>query len=98
MKVYICGKVTGEPERDCKFKFMLRARYLRDCGHEVVVPTEIVPFDADWKEAMRICIAALVTCEAISPLSDTLNSKGAMLEWQIAQPLGLKVIIPSALN
>ena len=94
MKVYICGKVTGEDPLFCSMKFKQHAYHLRELGHEVINPMELVPVGVDWKLAMIICIRELITCDAISPLADTLNSKGAMLEWSIAQQLGLHIIMP----
>jgi hypothetical protein len=66
---------------------------LKKEGFEVVCPVDIVPDGTDWKEAMKICLAALIDCNAISPLPDIWDSKGAMLEFNIAAQLGYPVVM-----
>lgn len=99
MKVYIAGKVTGEPKHSCALKFATAQKELEKRGYEVVNPIEVVgDLNADWKTAMRKCIAALVECDAICILPDWDESKGARIELELAIKLGLSLLcIPSTL-
>jgi predicted secreted Zn-dependent protease len=89
-KVYIAGKVTGEPYEDCKAKFNRRAEILRKQGYEVINPVEIVSRTASWETAMKICIKALVNCDAYYMLPGWRDSRGAKIEYKLAQVLGLQ--------
>jgi len=40
---------------------------------------------------MRVCIIALMSCDAIFMLSNHYQSKGAMIELALAKELGMKV-------
>jgi hypothetical protein len=40
---------------------------------------------------MRKCLIALLHCEAILLLPDARKSKGAMIEYQLAKDLGIRV-------
>lgn len=91
--VYILGKVTGEPYQECYNKFEKREKQLIELGFEVVNPMKLIPKGTNWKEAMRICIASLVGCFAVSPLTGWHHSKGATIEMNIAKSLEF-VIIP----
>lgn len=89
-KVYIAGKVTGENYKDCVTKFNTRAEILRKQGYEVINPIEIVPASADWKTAMKICINALLECDAYYMIPDWRYSRGAKIELNLALALGLQ--------
>ncbi|TWP23506.1 DUF4406 domain-containing protein [Apibacter muscae] len=89
-KVYIAGKVSGEPYEVCKAKFNHRAELLRAQGYEVVNPMEIVPKESNWREAMNICIRAITECQAYFMLEDWRLSRGAKIELNLMLGLGLQ--------
>lgn len=89
-KVYIAGKVTGEEYENCVNKFKKRAEILRNQGYSVVNPMEIIPPNTDWRTAMKICVNELIDCEYIYMLPGWRDSKGAKLEYQLAQELDLQ--------
>lgn len=90
MKVYIIGKVTGLLYDEVCTAFNERQLQLEERGHEVVNPVKIVPEECGWEEAMRICIAQLVTCDAVSLLDNAVFSRGGTLEMLIAGELRLQ--------
>ena len=91
-KIYIAGKVTGEPKHSCALKFATAQKELEKRGFEVINPIEVVgDFNADWQTAMRKCIIALMDCDAICLLPDWIDSRGAKIEFELAAKLGLGV-------
>lgn len=89
-KIYIIGKVTGLPEKDVVRKFNTASRIVRDIRFLPINPIEVVNnFEADWKTAMRKCIAALMTADGAYLLEDSKDSKGAQIEIELCQVLGI---------
>jgi len=87
-KIYIAGKVTGEPKHSCALKFAMAAKEIEAQGFEAVNPIEVVrDFEAPWETAMKKCIKALMDCDALFFLPCTENSPGANWELEIANRL-----------
>ena len=86
MKIYVATKITGIPWSVVKSKLAEAKAYLLAIGYEPVIPTELPGNSKDtlWEESMKICIRALVDCDAIALLEDWTNSRGARLEQTIA--------------
>ena len=91
-RIYIAGKVTGENELKCKQKFFIAEIGLIDRDVFVVNPTKIIKAETDWVASMKICISLLLTCDTLYCLPDWKESRGATLEHQIAQSLGMHII------
>lgn len=92
-KIYIAGKVTGLERSVVEKNFNTLKEYFTQKGFEVVSPIDIVTDPAtEWKAAMKICIAALIDCDFIYPMSNTCDSKGAMIELDIAKALDILVL------
>ena len=91
MRVYLAGPITGVS--DYFEKFAKAAQQLRMEGHEVFNPAaanldelpinKIMAYELDW-----LCREA----EAIALLPGWINSKGATIEFLLAEYLKLKVI------
>lgn len=93
-KIYIAGKVTGENQMECAYKFAAAQKGLEDQGFEAVNPIEVVgDWETPWEIAMDLCLAALETCDAIFMLPDHINSRGALIEKARAIELGFPVLI-----
>lgn len=90
MKVYISGKITGDA--DYKQKFKTARNILESAGFEVFNPAEEQEEPGkSWTWYMRKDIAGLVECDAIYLLKDWEDSRGARLEYHIAQQLEMKI-------
>lgn len=90
MKVYISGKITGEPRY--KEMFAEAEGTLRAQGYDVVNPAgkdELEGEGHTWEEYMRHNIGLLVQCDGIYLLKNYCESQGALLESDIAESLGL---------
>ncbi|MBP4139647.1 DUF4406 domain-containing protein [Flavobacterium geliluteum] len=91
-KIYIAGKVTGEPIAQCTMKFGNAQKQIEALGFEVVNPLALVnDWKAPWHEAMKKCLKALIDCDGVLMLDDWHLSKGAKIELQLAISLGLSV-------
>lgn len=91
-KIYIAGPMTGIPDLNYP-AFHEAAAALRAAGHEVFNPAENpAPACGSWNGYMRMAIAQLTQCEAIYLLHGWSASKGARLEYRIAQDFQIKPI------
>ncbi|WP_050872407.1 DUF4406 domain-containing protein [Comamonas testosteroni] len=91
-RVYLSGPMSGLPELNYP-TFNDKATELRARGWHVENPAENPPPPCgSWRGYMRMALWQLVSCEAIYLLPGWENSKGARLEYSIAQSLGLEVI------
>lgn len=61
-KVYIAGKITGDPEY--RMKFRLEKNRLEAEGHIVLNPAEL-PAGMDPKDYMRICFAMMEVADEV---------------------------------
>lgn len=91
--VYIAGKVTGLSYLDALTKFMKAEAKLLQAGYHVINPMYLVHKDAEWKEAMRICLSVLPHADHIFLLHDWNESEGAMWERETALRLGIPQLI-----
>ena len=93
MKIYISGPMTGLV--DLNFPaFNAAAARLRELGFDVINPAELNPDRTkSWQECMRVDIKALCDCDAIALLDGYQTSKGARLEIEIAEGLGIPVVM-----
>ncbi len=92
MKIYLAGKYTDDPNARQKFAWWRRAvRYFFD--GDVVVPTDIVPEGANWKDAMRICLNFIRhAADMVAMLPDWTESRGATIEEWYARRYNKRVV------
>jgi hypothetical protein len=89
-RIYIAGKVTGTPIEETTNKFKSWKQAIESMGFEAVNPLEVVNnWNTPWEQAMRMCVAALVGCDAVFLLPDWMDSRGALIEQRIAQEMGI---------
>ena len=94
MKVYLSGPITGV--NDFEKNFAIAEKYFSGRGHAVENPVktgavlkELSGKEPTWAEYMREDIKTLVDCDAIAMLPGWGDSRGARLERQVADALGL---------
>ena len=100
--IYIAGKISGECETPellakCCNKF---DRYGLELLCDKVSYTHGILINSDyigkpgqeWKDYMKRDLAVLLTCNEIHMLPDWEDSKGATIEHDLAQKLGIKIV------
>jgi hypothetical protein len=92
-KIYISGKITGLTFGEVQAKFKAAKKFVSEQGYEAVSPLENgLPFDYPWTQHLKMDIMMLMDCDAVYLLSDWCDSKGAMLEKNIVEALGMEMI------
>ena len=89
MKIYIAGKITGDP--DYRAKFADAQRQIEAQGHIVLNPA-MLPEGMEPKDYMRICFAMIDTADAIYLLKDWCSSFGASIERSYAMYTGKSIL------
>lgn len=91
-KVYISGKITGI-ENEAPELFAKAEKELQSKGFETVNPLTLNhQHDKSWHSYMKEDIKALCDCDIIYMLSNWKDSKGAIIENEIAIMIGLEVV------
>lgn len=95
MKIYISGQITGLFIEEAKKQFKEAEVLLKEKGHEVINPFNIIPDNPNpkWEDYMLADIKELFSCEAIYLLSNWYLSKGARIEKHIAEEMNFKCYI-----
>lgn len=92
MKIYIAGKITGDPKYREKFEKVERT--LVWLGYSVMNPACLSDDkEFSWDDYMAITAAMQERCEATVLLPDWQDSKGATIEAQKAKILGHKIFL-----
>lgn len=91
MKIYIAGKITGDP----KYfeKFWRAETELKKQGYVILNPA-LLPEKMTPMDYMRICFAMIDTADAVAFLSDWRESPGATLEHAYCEYIGKRIIYP----
>jgi hypothetical protein len=87
LRLYLCGGIT----RDVYYlsKFLKAEKELYEAGFHPVNPTSVIPANSEWQEAMREAISLMVKCDGVALLSDWKESKGAVIEANLALDIGI---------
>ena len=81
VKVYIAGKITGNPSY--KQQFAEAEKKLREKGFTTMNPA-VLPDGFEHQEYMRVCFSMIDVCDAVYFLSNWEDSKGARMEYNYA--------------
>ena len=88
-RIYIAGPMSGLPKLNYP-AFNRAAEGLRALGYEVENPAENPePPCKSWAGYMRMSVAQVARCDEVHFLRGWSQSRGARLERQIAESLGL---------
>lgn len=87
MKIYISGKITGLPIQDVRQKFEDVKALLDEIGFDAVNPMASHD-EMTWEQHMVKDIELLMSCDAIYMMDNWIDSKGAQIEYDIANRLG----------
>lgn len=90
MTWYLAGPITGR--EDWENRFDQAAKKLRDAGLQIVSPLDLAKRGESWGFNMRRCIRSLTECDGLILLDGWEESKGARLEREIAEGLGMTVV------
>lgn len=85
MKIYIAGKITGDPKYQNRFRG--EAERLEALGHIVLNPAEL-PEGMSKAEYMRICFAMIDCADTVFLLPGWQGSPGARLELDYCRYIG----------
>lgn len=89
--VYISGPMTGKATFNFP-AFHVEAERLRALGHVAVNPAEInTDVGLEWGNYLRAYIKVLMDCDAIVLLPGWEKSRGARLEFHIAEALSMDI-------
>lgn len=92
-KIYISGPISGLPLETVYNNFTNAEVQLLEQGYEVVNPLNNgLPTNATWEEHMRADLKLLMECDTIYLLKGYKDSKGAMIEYDLARILDYDII------
>lgn len=89
MKIYIGGKITGDPEY--REKFSIARRMLKGQGHHIMDPS-LLPGGFEYEDYMHVCFSMIDTCDAVLLLDCWTSSPGARREKEYAEKQGKKIL------
>lgn len=93
-RIYVAGPMTGLPDNNYPAFHDAAARLRKRCWHvenPAENPAPHVDAACSWTAYMRMGVSQLMTCHAIYLLPGWQQSKGASLEYLVAQQLGLVI-------
>lgn len=98
-KCYISGGITGLPNQVATQNFREASLYARFLGYEPVNPMNIVPETEEpksekdkWSWYMKADLKEMMDCDAILMQDNWEDSKGAILEHNLARDLGFVIM------
>lgn len=91
-KIYLSGKISGLPICEAIKNFESAENQLK--GFATIVNPMRLKHDHDksWESYMKEDIKALLDCDAIAMLPNFNESKGSLIELNLAKSLGFEII------
>lgn len=91
MKIYIAGKITGDP--NYKMKFRLAEKHIQEMYPlAVILNPAVLPEGLTPKDYMRLCFGMIDAADVLFALPDAKESKGAKLEIAYCRYVGKEVL------
>jgi hypothetical protein len=92
MKCYISGQITNLSEEKYLHYFAIGMEEVRAMNMHPVNPCHLPhEHDKTWQSYMKHDIIEMLQCDAVYMLNNWQNSRGAKIEWQIANGLGMQI-------
>lgn len=92
MKVYISGPITGFNRTAVEQMFAAAEEKIRQRGDIPINPLRNgLTEEATWREHMNADLRMLIECDAIYMVGQWWESRGAMIEWNLANGLDLRM-------
>lgn len=88
LKIYISGSITDNPNYEQQFK--QKEEELKSSGHAVINPVKNLGFS--YRDYIDMALFELSKCDVIYMLKGYEESKGALLELQYADTVGMRII------
>lgn len=87
--IYLSGKITGEPDLGVA-AFTIAQYVLEDHGYTVLNPTTIEgDLNNSWEWWMKRALSMMMEAQGVAMLPDWNLSRGAQIEYGLAQHLGM---------
>jgi Domain of unknown function (DUF4406) len=97
-RIYLSGPMTGLPDYNYA-AFNAEAARLRALGYTVENPAENVhPADQTYAGYMRAALAQMLTCDAIALLPGWPESRGAVIERQLAMDVDMLICVAASID
>jgi len=94
MKIYISGPITGLNYEEAFQNFEKAENYFLSNSMEVINPMKLKHnHDLSWESYMRVDLKAMLDCDAIALIDNWEQSKGAQVEYRLANDLNMDVWI-----
>lgn len=92
MKIYIAGAISGLHNAN-KEQFAETEKLLLENGHTTINPHKIPHKDINnWGQCMKEDIPEMLKCDAVFLMHGWKHSKGAKIEKDLAEVLGIKLM------
>lgn len=88
-KIYIAGRVTGDPLAKKKFK---EAEDAFSKDHFVVLSPAFLPYGMTEHDYMRICLSIIDVVDVVVFLDDWKESEGAKVEHAYCKKIGKEIL------
>ena len=93
MKIYISGAITNNPNAKAQFDKAKETLLELDKGYQPISPMDLPhKHSKTWIAFMREDIKAMMDCKGIYLLQGWHESKGAVIEKELAENLDFKII------